>query len=167
MKTQEIIQADYTNSRHAQAIVTLMDHCAQDATSGGSPLPEHVTKNLIKKLACFPTAISLICYDHGEPVGLLNGFEGFSTFQAASLLNIHDLIVRHDMRGKGIGKKLIAEIECIAQARNYCKITLEVLDGNHNAKQVYLKFGFVPFQLNATHGKAMFWHKLLSKNTSP
>ena len=54
----------------------------------------------VQRLARVPGALSLLAYADGQPAGLLNAFLGFSTFAAAPLLNIHDLIVNRDYRGR-------------------------------------------------------------------
>ena len=53
-------------------------------------------------------------------------------------------------------------IEAIARERNYCKLTLEVLQGNKAAQHSYRKSGFTPYQLDPNMGHALFWHKVLS-----
>lgn len=67
-------------------------------------------------LAARPDSYTLIAYCNGEPAGLLNAFEGFSTFYCAPLINIHDVNVRKAWRGRGIARHLLNAIEAIAVA---------------------------------------------------
>jgi GNAT superfamily N-acetyltransferase len=60
-----------------------------------------------------------------------------------------------------IGKKLLQAIEDLAREKNCCKITLEVLEGNKSAQQVYLKAGFAGYVLDPEMGHALFWQKNL------
>ena len=72
-------------------------------------------------------------------------FWGFSTFAAQPLLNLHDFAVLPEARGRGVGQRLLAEIERRARARGCCKITLEVHDSNERAKALYRREGFGPW----------------------
>ena len=47
--------------------------------------PRRVLQNLVPKLAKLPHAFSILAFVDGEAVGLLNCFEGFSTFAAKPL----------------------------------------------------------------------------------
>ena len=125
------------------------------------PLPPAILKNLAPELAKLPHAFSIICYVDGQPAGFANCFVGFSTFKCKPLVNIHDLAVHPDFRGRGIGTTILHAIEAEAQTRGCCKITLEVLEGNTIAKAAYLKFGFSSYELDPQTGQALFWEKAL------
>lgn len=156
-----VIVVDYQNPQHARHILELLDIYARDKTGGGQPLAADVKKNVVGALAKLPYAISLLCYLDGNPVGLLNGFESFSTFKCKPLINIHDIVVAPEFRGTGISQALLAKIEEIAKAKGCCKLTLEVLEGNVPAQQAYRKFGFSGYQLDPQMGNALFWQKNL------
>jgi ribosomal protein S18 acetylase RimI-like enzyme len=72
---------------------------------------------------------------------------GFSTFEARPLVNVHDLAVLPEHRGRGVGRALLAGVEQRARARGCCKLTLEVLDTNETARRLYARFGFQDFPL--------------------
>lgn len=67
------------------------------------------------------------------------------TKHARPLLNIHDLAVVPEWRGKGIGRALLEAAEASAVRRGCCKLTLEVLDDNQSARALYDRYGFVDF----------------------
>lgn len=157
----EIILVDYHNPRHGVDLVTLLNHYASGEAGGGQPLTAQVQANLPTALSQLPHAFSLLCYVNGEPAGLANCFEGFSTFKCKPLVNIHDIVVHERFRGQGIAALLLAEVEVIAREKGCCKITLEVLEGNQSAQRAYLKFGFDGYELDPAMGKALFWQKLL------
>jgi ribosomal protein S18 acetylase RimI-like enzyme len=69
-------------------------------------------------------------------------FINFSTFKAKPFINIHDVVIDKQHRGKGFGKNLLNKIESIAIERNYCKITLEVREDNYTAQSLYYDLGF-------------------------
>ena len=95
------------------------------------------------------------------PVGLVICIEGFSSFASKPLLNIHDIVVAKEYRGRGISRKLLAKAEEIATGLGCCKLTLEVLEGNKVAQAVYKSYGFEGYELDPKTGKAMFWQKKL------
>ena len=157
-----ITKVDYTDPVQGAHLLDLLDSYARDPMGGGQPLSHETKANLLAKLAAQPTAFSLIAYAGGEPAGLANCFFGFSTFAAKPLINIHDVVVKSEYRGKGIGKALFAEIEQIAVRENACKVTLEVLSENHPAKALYASLGYGDYNLNPESGTALFWEKRIA-----
>ena len=155
----EILQADYSNAEHAQALVRLLDMYARDAMGGGHPLSEQVKQALVPALARRPHAFSVLAFADGEAAGLVNCFEGFSTFACKPLINIHDVAVADAYRRRGIAQQMMRYVENIARERGCCKLTLEVLQGNRNAQQMYGKLGYAGYQLDAATGAALFWQK--------
>lgn len=160
----EVIEADYCNEQHRHVIPMLLNEYAADPMGGGSPLGDSVMKNLVNELSKLPHAFSIIAYVDGKPAGLVNCFEGFSTFACQPLINIHDFVVLNEFRGRGISQRMLEKIEAIATTKNCCKITLEVLGNNEVAKSAYRKFGFAGYKLDPKAGVAQFWQKTL-KNT--
>jgi len=159
--TVEIVRADYANPRHAEAIVDLLDGYACDPMGGGKPLSDAAKSGLIAALAARPTALSVLAFVDGVPVGLINAFEGFSTFRCAPLLNIHDVAVSAAFRNQGLARRMLEVVEAIALERGCCKLTLEVLEGNRPAAALYRSIGFAGYQLDPSTGAAMFWEKPL------
>jgi len=124
------------------------------------PLSQFVQDNIVSELEK-RDAITLLAYANNRAVGVLNAFEGFSTFYCKPLLNIHDLTVISTFRGQGIGQILLDQAEVIARQRGCCKLTLEVLSENKVAAGLYQKFGFAGYQLDPQAGRAEFWEKKL------
>jgi ribosomal protein S18 acetylase RimI-like enzyme len=118
-------------------------------------------EQLAIELAKRPHAFSVLAFIAGEPVGLVNCFEGFSTFACRPLVNVHDVVVIASARGQGISQKMLSKVEEIARQRGCCKITLEVLEGNKVAQGAYQKLGFADYQLDPQMGRALFWQKSL------
>ncbi|NBB25129.1 GNAT family N-acetyltransferase [Porphyrobacter sp. SLTP] len=154
--------ADYADPRDAADVVALLDAYARDPMGGGAPLREEVKARLTGDLAANSHAFSMLARIDGEAVGLANCFMGYSTFAAAPLVNIHDFAVLPGHRGTGIGKALLAAIEAEALKRGACKVTLEVLSGNHPAKALYAAQGYGDYQLDPASGHALFWQKRLT-----
>ena len=155
----EVIVADYLNKKQAADIIQLLNSYAEDPMGGGEALSPYTKENLIDKLATLSYAFSLICYADTKPAGLINCFDGFSTFSCKPLINIHDLVVLEEFRGLGISQLMLSKVEAIAEEKGCCKITLEVLEGNSAAQHAYLKYGFAAYELDPEMGQALFWQK--------
>ena len=156
-----IERVNYRNAKDAQALVFLLDAYARDPMGGGEALNPEVSARLCEELADIPGAASFIAWTEGQPIGLLNCFEGFSTFKAKPLLNVHDIAVLAKHRGQGVGQALLKAAENHARTRGCCKLTLEVLSGNTPAMASYKRFGFAQYELDPAVGQAQFMQKWL------
>ncbi|MGX7896209.1 GNAT family N-acetyltransferase [Tsuneonella sp. HG222] len=156
-----VAAADYADPLDAADVVLLTDAYARDPMGGGVPLAPEVTSRLVAGLAAAPGAFSLIARVDGRPAGIANCMAGFSTFAALPLVNVHDMGVLPEYRGRGVGKALLDAIEGEARARGACKVTLEVLSGNRPAQSLYAALGYGPYALEAEAGTAQFWEKKL------
>lgn len=156
-----VLQASYTNPLHAEAITLVLNAYAEDPMGGGHSLPAEVLAQLPQELAKRAHAFSVLAFVNGEPAGLVNCFEGFSTFVCRPLVNVHDVSVVPKFRGLGLSQKMLQKVEDIARERGCCKITLEVLEGNAVAQSSYAKFGFAAGMFDPAHGRMLFWTKPL------
>jgi len=158
-----ILPVDYSDPAQRAALVMLLDAYARDPMGGGEGLTLDVKERLCNDLAQRPQAFSFIAWEgaDAQAVGLVNCLEGYSTFKALPLMNIHDIAVLPAHRGAGVGQALLAAAEQLARQRGCCKLTLEVLTGNQRALSSYLRFGFAPYALDPAAGQASFMQKWL------
>jgi len=156
-----IRRVDFKLSDHRDALLMLLNAYAQDPMGGGQGLTPEVKAGLCDAMAARATVASFIAWLNDAPVGLVNCVEGFSTFKSRPLMNIHDLAVLPEHRGKGIGQALMRAAQTHAQMLGCCKLTLEVLTGNVRAVRSYEQFGFEPYTLDPAAGQASFMHKWL------
>jgi len=159
--TIEVVLADYRDAAQAAALVELLDGYARDPAGGGTPLSAQVRADLPAALTARPQAFSVLAYDNGQPVGLINCVEGFSTFACRPLVNVHDVVVAPSHRGQRLAQRMLEKVEQEARARGACKLTLEVLSGNVSARKAYEREGFADYQLDPAFGSAMFMQKKL------
>ncbi|MDE0082216.1 MAG: GNAT family N-acetyltransferase [Gammaproteobacteria bacterium] len=139
----EITCADLGAVETGEAVLELVDGYAREPMTGmGAPLGRAARERLIPALRDHPTTRVLLAWHHQMPVGLAISFVGFSTFEARPLLNLHDLFVRADYRGMGIGRALLSEVEILARRLGCCRVTLEVRKDNRRALGLYSSFGF-------------------------
>lgn len=159
MSDVTVVAVDLARADHGAAVLELLSLYARDEMGGGAALPPQTRERLLPALRERSDYFGALAWAGGEAVGLINGFEGFSTFKAQPLLNIHDVFVAPRWRGRGVARRLLAWAEAVARSRGCCKLTLEVLEGNEAAQAVYRRQGFRPYTLDARHGRAMFWEK--------
>ena len=160
-------EVDYRDGQDARALVDLLNQYAQDPFGGNAALPDQVQAELCGRLAEFPGACSFLAEIDETPVGLINTFTGFSTFYARPLINIHDVYISAEARGKGVLEALFAQVEARARALGCCKITLEVLRTNERAQRGYNRLGFSGYSLGDSAAEeqrdsdTLFWQKKL------
>jgi ribosomal protein S18 acetylase RimI-like enzyme len=158
----QILNADWLNPLHVEAIVRLLNEYALDEMGGGCELSDFVKANLAAELEKRAGCHVILAFEGDLAVGLAICFEGFSTFACKPLLSIHDIVVSKRHRGRGIAKRLLAQAEAIAIRLGCCKLTLEVLQGNTVAQSVYRSCGYSGYQLSDHAGQALFWQKKLN-----
>ena len=157
----DIVEADLDNTDHQHAVVELIHAYALDPMGSGQPLPPETQHALIPGLKQLPTTTIFLAYHEGRAIGIAVCFRGFSTFAARPLINIHDLAVLPQHRGHGVGRCLLEAVERKAQELNCCKITLEVAENNHKARQIYRAAGFAQTVYAPGAGGALFMSKRL------
>ena len=158
----QLKRADYHDKKHSEDLISLLNAYAIDPMGGGEPLDDYVKENLITSLKQRQDVFSILCYVDNEAAGLLNCIEGFSTFSAKPVMNIHDVTVLPKFRGLGLSEKMFSEVEELAKEKGCCKLTLEVLEGNEVAKNAYQKYGYSGYELDPKMGKAIFWQKKIT-----
>lgn len=158
----EIREANLAESVDAEALLEVLDSYARDPMGGASPLSADVRRHLVPALREQAQALVLLAFEGARPVGLANCFYGFSTFAARPLLNVHDLAVVPDQRGRGIGRALLVAAEERARARGCAKLTLEVREDNARARALYGDHGFRDFELAGQSLRTFFLSKALA-----
>lgn len=159
--TVEIVEANLDSASHQQAVVELVDAYAADPMGNGAPLSPDVRRELIPGLRRHPTTLIFLAWLDGRAVGIAVCFLGFSTFYARSLINIHDLAVLPDCRGRRIGPRLLEAVANKARQLGCCKLTLEVQENNHRARRVYEAAGFAQAHYHESAGGSLFYSKPL------
>jgi ribosomal protein S18 acetylase RimI-like enzyme len=152
----DFIFCDFKNVKHCEAVAELINHYISDPMGGGKRLALRDQLHLLQGLADHPSSFVLLARNEGQIIGMATCFINFSTFKVKPYLNIHDIVVKKEFRGQGIGRKLLQKCTDISTERNYCKITLEVRDDNANAKHLYQSLGF-----KDSEPVMHFWTKVL------
>lgn len=156
-----IVKADLNNPKHGIAIVELVNEYVRDEMGNGNDLPSEVQKKMIPGLREAPNALVVLAFNGEEAVGAAVCFKTFSTFAAKPLINIHDMSVKRNCRGQGIGRRLLEGVEAEARKIGCCKLTLEVRPDNLSAKHLYKSFGFGAHDFEKEQVELLFWEKKL------
>lgn len=154
-----IVDVDINNPQHAKDLVNMLNMYALDPMGGGEALSDYAQANLISELKKRTTVRAILAYVDNQTAGFAICIEGFSTFACKSLLNIHDFAVHPDFRGQGIGNKMMQHLTALSEQMGFCKMTLEVLEGNTRAQNLYRTEGFAPYELNPEFGGAIIMQK--------
>ncbi len=141
-----ILLADLANPAHQAAILDLLDMYSRNEFGASRPLSAEARANLIPGLIAHGGTRVFLAFAGEQPVGLALCFVGFSSFQARPLINVHDLAVAPQFRGRGIGKALLDAVAEHATTIGCCKVTLEVRADNAKALELYRRAGFVCMQ---------------------
>ncbi|MFI4874004.1 MAG: GNAT family N-acetyltransferase [Blastopirellula sp. JB062] len=158
----QVIPVDLHDDRHASSVLRLLEQYSLDVMGGEKPLLPEVRRHLIERLRSFPTYVGLLAEEAGEFVGLANGFKNFSTFTARPVINVHDLSVDPQHRGRGIGQAILEEMSRRARQQGCSYLTLEVRADNP-ARRLYRRCGFVGGDPQTD--ELAFWKKRLDEET--
>src|SRR5436190_16334836 len=147
-----VFLADLANSNHQAAIIDLLDMYCRDEFGDGKPLAAEARARLIPGLVKHGGARVFLAYDGEQPLGVAICLVGFSSFRGKPLINIHDIAVSPNTRGKGVGRQLLAAVQAEASALGCCKVTLEVRSDNTRAMGLYRSVGF-----KSSEPETYFW----------
>ncbi len=86
----------------------------------------------------------LVAHLAGEPAGMALFFHNYSTFLTAPGIHLEDLFVKPDLRGRGVGKELLACLARITVQRKCGRLEWSVLDWNEPAIGFYRALGAEP-----------------------
>jgi GNAT superfamily N-acetyltransferase len=78
---------------------------------------------------------------NGEPAGFQVWFVNFSTFSGRYGIYLEDLFVRPALRGKGIGKALLAHLAARCVENGWSRLQWSVLDWNAPSIEFYKSLG--------------------------
>lgn len=90
------------------------------------------------------TAEAVLAYWDGVPAGFALFFHNFSTFAGKPGIYLEDLFVKPELRGKGIGKGLLAHLARLARERDCARLEWAVLDWNEPSIRFYKSLGAEP-----------------------
>ena len=105
-----------------------------------------------------PHAECVIAELGGKPAGFALFFHNFSTFLAKPGIYLEDLYVKPELRGKGVGRALLAHLASLALRRGCGRFEWAVLDWNEPAIGFYKSLGakmMDDWKINRLTGKAL------------
>ncbi|MCA9105769.1 MAG: GNAT family N-acetyltransferase [Planctomycetales bacterium] len=135
---------DLDDDTQGAALLELLDEYAASEIGGGEALATRVRANLLGDLRSHSQYRGWLAWLDQRPVGLLNAFIGYSTFDGLPLLNVHDLAVTPSCQGQGIGRRLLETAVDWSRRQGFGRVTLEVRSDNVHARRLYGRLGFEP-----------------------
>lgn len=105
-----------------------------------------------------PAAECVIAESGGKPAGFALFFHNFSTFLGKPGLYLEDLYVKPELRGQGVGRKLLAHLARLAVSRGCGRFEWAVLDWNEPAIRFYQGLGarmLHDWRVNRVTGEAL------------
>lgn len=153
-------EANLQDENDLQLVVDLSNAYAMDPMGLGHSLSDEIRETLPKAIREVQGALVFIAFSRrdtslendnrssvlvgttqDQAIGIATCFTGFSTFKAAPLINIHDIAVLPEARGKGVGAALLEAVKRKGREMGCCKVTLEVREDN-DARRLYERSGF-------------------------
>jgi len=133
--------ADLSDERDQEQVVSLLSSFSLES-SHPQPLPEEIRDTICANLREFPVTLVYFVEHQDIPIGIAVCFLGFSTFQNAHVMNIHDFYIQKEHQGTGVGKRFLDFIEHQARNHGCCKVTLEVYQKNVRANIFFENHGY-------------------------
>lgn len=139
-----LVACDLQCEEQCQAYLDMLNQYMVHPMGGmDSGLTDRQQQKLVADLKANSTAQCFLLKQGEAYVGFSTTYMLYSTFHAAPYLYIHDVFVRGDHRGEGLGKVLIRGLIDYARRQHCCKVTLEVRADNAPARHLYASEGFI------------------------
>jgi len=105
-------------------------------------LPVAITEDQLQQdgFGAEPKFRTLIAEYDGEPAGYALFFDSYSSFQGRCVF-LEDLFVRPSLRGRNVGRALLAHVARSAREANAFGLMFNVLDWNQGAIEFYKRIG--------------------------
>lgn len=135
---------DFADEADVAAFAALMAEFAAEPVSASPHLDAAHFVRVARDLARRAGSIAIFASrpEVEPPEGVLLAFEGYSSFAAAPIFNVHDVHVTPAARGRGLGTALIEAIAEVGREHGHAKLTLEVAASNAGAIRLYRRLGF-------------------------
>jgi len=107
-------------------------------------------RRFFKKYITRKDAVAFIAIEKGKPIGHLLGNEkkDFPVFAESErpMGHVGNFYVEPEFRGKGVGKKLFAELKKWFKKRGLKKAEVDFITSNKRTKKLYKELGFQPHE---------------------
>jgi GNAT superfamily N-acetyltransferase len=111
-----------------------------------SPESVHIDRDMLDHalFGTSPTVFAHVAEEEGAILGMAIWFVNFSTWTGRHGIYLEDLYVRPEARGRGVGRRLLAELASVARHSGYGRVEWAVLDWNETALRLYRSTGAQP-----------------------
>ncbi len=101
--------------------------------------------------AARPAVFAHVAEQDGRVAGFALWFVNYSTWLGRHGIYLEDLYVTPELRGRGLGRALLAELAAICVRRGYGRLEWWVLDWNEPARGFYAALGATPMDEWTVH----------------
>ena len=141
-KDIRIREADFDDPDDLAAVRRLVEAFAEVSEVELTSTVRDTVAPFLGRTAAFVLLAELVEADRRRPIGMLIAQRIIASFRACERINIHDLYVAADHRGRGLGRRLLDSCADRGRALGCCDLTLEVAGDNHVARRLYRRYGF-------------------------
>ncbi len=138
----EIREANFEDHHDRAAVRRLVEAFADVSEVELTPTVRDTVAPFLGRTAAFVLLAEVVEPDRRRPIGMLIAQRIIASFRACERVNIHDLYVAEEHRGRGLGRRMLDACADRGRSLGCCDLTLEVAGDNHVARRLYRSYGF-------------------------
>jgi len=137
-----IREADFDDADDRATVRRLVEAFADVSDVELSSTVRDTVAPFLGRNAAFVLLAEMVDEDRRRPIGMLIAQRIIASFRACERVNIHDLYIAADHRGRGLGRRMLDACADRGRALGCCDLTLEVAGDNAVARGLYRSYGF-------------------------
>ena len=160
----EIAELNLAEPDGVNKFTQLLDAYCCTLNGGGVALSDEVRNRLFNVMPQYGNAIAFLSHHQNKPTGVVFGFYNLYVFSAQPYANVQFIFVLPEFQRRGIAKKLMLAFEARTRELGCCKVTLEVREGNEQAKALYSALEYRRGTFGPHNDALEFWERLFLPN---
>lgn len=157
----EIAELNLAEPDGVEKFTQLLDAYCRTPNGGGVALSDEVRNRLFNVMPQYGNVIAFLSRHQNKPAGVVFGFYNLYVFSAQPYADIQFIFVLPEFQRRGIAKKLMLAFEAKAHELGCCKVTLEVREGNEQAKALYSVLEYRRGTFGPRNDVLEFWERRL------
>ena len=137
-----IREADFDDADDRDTVRRLVEAFADVSDVELSSTVRDTVAPFLGRNAAFVLLAEVVDEDRRRPIGMLIAQRIIASFRACERVNIHDLYIAAEHRGRGLGRRMLDACADRGRALGCCDLTLEVAGDNAVARGLYRSYGF-------------------------
>jgi len=137
-----IREANFEDDDDRATVRRLVEAFADVSEVELTPTVRETVAPFLGRTAAFVLLAEVIETDRRRPIGMLIAQRIIASFRACERINIHDLYIAAEHRGRGLGRRMLDACADRGRSLGCCDLTLEVAGDNVVARGLYRSYGF-------------------------